>query len=191
MFTGIIERTGLVKKISRDAGKFRLGIQSLRLFRRIRAGDSVSVNGVCLTVTGRKSRVVFFDAVPETLRRTALGELKEGVEVNLELPLKWKARVSGHFVLGHVDGVGVIKKIVKKGSQKSFLVRFPRALRSFMAEKGCIAVHGVSLTLGKVGKNSFWIHIIPHTLEETNLKNLEAGCRINLEVDYLAKLAIS
>ena len=191
MFTGIVEQTGIVKKISRAAGKFRLGIGSARLFRRVRAGDSVSVNGACLTVTSHRGAAVFFDAVPETLQRTALGELEPGSEVNLELPLKWNGRVSGHFVLGHVDGVGVIKKIEIKRSQKSFLVQFPKALRPFIVEKGSMAVQGVSLTVGKVKEGSFWAHLIPHTLKRTNFKDLKPGCRVNLEVDYLAKLAIS
>ena len=191
MFNGIIERTGLVCEAKKNSGKFRLGIESGRLFGSLKTGDSVSVNGVCLTLTKRLGKKAFFDVVPETLKRSALGSLKIGDEVNLELSLKWQGRVSGHFVLGHVDGVGSVKDIKPKGSERAFLIQFPKPLGPYIVEKGSIAIDGVSLTVGKVQKNSFWVHLIPHTFRLTNFKHRVAGEKVNLEGDYLAKLRLT
>ena len=191
MFNGIIESTGRVSQVRQKGGKFSLVIVSAGLFKRLKAGNSVSVSGVCLTATKRNGKKAVFDVVPETLNRTVLGQLRKGDTVNLELPLKWEARVSGHFVLGHVDGVGRIKKTFSKGPQNSFLIEFTRQLRPLITEKGSIAVDGVSLTIGKVVKNSFWVHVIPHTFENTNFKRLEVGSAVNLEGDYLAKLKLT
>jgi riboflavin synthase len=191
MFNGIVRQTGVVKDVSREGSKMRLGIQAPSLLRNIPLGDSVAVNGVCLTVSKKIRSSVSFDVVSETQKRTALGGLIAGQEVNLERPMKWGERVSGHFVLGHVDGIGQIIRVEKSKSQTSFLIRFPKNLKRYIVEKGSIAVDGVSLTLGKVRGNTFWIHLIPHSLQNTNFKHHKTGNRVNLEVDYIAKLAIS
>ena len=192
MFTGIIEAVGLVGSCRPAArGKsFILEIRAPKFSRSLKVGGSLSVNGVCLTVIKKKRQHVFFNVIKETLERSTLPSLKAGDAVNLERPLKLNARIGGHFVLGHVDAVGRIRRIVARGNEKSFLVSFPKPLKPYILEKGSIAVDGVSLTVGKAGEGSFWVHGIPHTLKSTNFKNFREKTRVNLEADLLAKLAV-
>jgi len=164
-------------------------IQTTRWRGSLKAGSSLCVNGVCLTVLKKTGKNIFFNVVNETKKRSTLPFLKAGDQVNLERPLRFQGRLDGHFVLGHVDGVGTIRRIITQGDEKSFLVAFPKPLKLFMVEKGSIAVDGVSLTLGKVARGCFWVHCIPHTLKTTNFKNYRDKTKVNLEADVLAKLA--
>jgi len=186
MFTGIIEECGRVGR--GDSPKdSRFVVESKHISREIRIGGSVAVNGVCLTVVRISRNRLFFNLLEETKRRSGLGSLKPGDPVNLEQALRPTSRMEGHFVLGHVDGRGRIRKVVPSGNEKSFLVEFPKAVADYVIEKGSIAVDGVSLTIGKVRSRAFWIHCIPHTLKVTNFHRYEAGTEVNLEADVLLK----
>ena len=124
----------------------------------------------------------------ETLNRSTLGSLKKGTPLHLELPLKAGARLDGHFVQGHVDGTGEVLVIMRKGGEKSARILYPKRLGRYFFEKGSVTVDGVSLTIGKIKGDSFWIHLVPHTLKSTNFENLVVGSKVNLEADMLAKL---
>ncbi len=191
MFTGIIEAQGTLSEVHRSQKLRTLGIKVPAIFSRLKIGASVAVNGVCLTVVKRRGRIVFFNLVSETRKKSNLGDLGIGDFVNLERPLKSGARIEGHLVLGHVDGRGQVRKIITGGHEKSFLIRFPKRLERSLVEKGSIAVDGVSLTLGKVVGNSFWIHCIPHTLKNTTLSRYRVNAKVNLETDLLAKMVAS
>ena len=192
MFTGIVETKGIVRSHGPIVGHrpVKLELHVPKFSRDLRIGGSLAVNGVCLTVIRRKGTNIFFDVVRETLKRSTLGSLKAGDAVNLERPMKLGRRLEGHIVLGHVDAVGRIQKTAKKGNGKDFFVLFPAKLKPFILEKGSIAVDGVSLTLGKIKGNGFWVHIIPHTLKSTNFGNHANGTRVNLEADFLLKSAV-
>jgi riboflavin synthase len=192
MFTGIVETTGKVESCRFSSGRRSLLLQLRvpRLLRRLKIGGSLAVNGVCLTVIKKKGACVSFNVIRESVRRSMLGQLKKGDRVNLERPMKASDRLEGHIVLGHVDTVGVIRRVVKKGAEKDFQISFPAALKSHVLEKGSIAVDGVSLTLGKIQRQRFWIHCIPHTLRATNFGHYKEGTRVNLEADVLIKMAM-
>lgn len=189
MFTGIIETVGIVRENSGNKrGVSTLVIDSPKLARFLKIGGSLAVNGACLTVVKKAGKSISFHLVRETLKRTALGALAPGEAVNLERPLKTGGRLEGHFVLGHIDGTGKVLKIVRHKEALSLLVSLPKPLQKYFIKKGSAAVNGVSLTLGKVGRGSFWVHLIPHTLKETNLGHCGPGTRLNLEADLLVKL---
>lgn len=190
MFTGIIESLGRVRALDQAGrrGAGRLEIEAPKAAGSLKKGSSLSVNGACLTVIEKKGNRLSFNLVEETQRRTALGRLRPGDWVNLERPLTYRRRIEGHFVLGHVDGVGRIVKVINKGNQRSFLIQFPKRLKRYFAEKGSVAVDGVSLTLGKVSGGRFWIHGIPYTLKSTNFRAYKISTAVNIEADILAKL---
>ena len=188
MFTGIIEAVGHVRGW---IGPATLEIKAPSFSKALKIGGSLSVNGACLTVVKKTGSAIFFNVVRETKTRTMLGDLVAGDTVNLERPLKLGKRVEGHWVLGHVDGVGRVRKVIKKQNEKSFLISFPGRLRPYFLEKGSVAVNGASLTLGKVARNAFWIHCIPHTLRATNFQGARVGTKVNLEADILAKLVLT
>lgn len=185
MFTGIIEALGTVKNFDGET----LAIEIPASWKRVQIGSSIAVHGACLTVVKQKGRRLFFNVIGETRARTVLGRLRPGDRVNLERAMRYGDRFEGHMVLGHVDGAGTIARISRSGKQTSFLVRAPKNLRKFLVEKGSVAVNGVSLTLGRVRPAGFWVHLIPHTLEVTQLGRLKMGDNVNLEADILAKLA--
>lgn len=189
MFTGLIEELGAVKSIKRRAGSMELTISGKEVVKDMRKGDSVSVNGVCLTVTSYELRVTSFkiDISPETLRKTNLGELRIGEKVNLERALKVGKRLGGHFVTGHIDSVGIIKKKVKEGETFLFEIEAPEEIINYIIPKGSIAVDGISLTIVDFGKNRFSVSIIPHTLEITTLGFKKVGNKVNLEADMIGK----
>jgi riboflavin synthase len=190
MFTGVIEIIGRVTEFSRNQkGLWTLGIETPKALR-VKIGGSVAVNGACLTVVAKKTKRLFFHVVDETRRRTAFSDLTAGQDVHIELPMiAGSSRVEGHFVLGHVDGVGVIRRILKKNTAKSFFIEAPSGLLKYFVEKGSVAIDGVSLTLGKTPAKGFWVHLIPHTLKQTRFGKYRVGTRVNLETDILAKLA--
>jgi riboflavin synthase len=184
MFTGIVEEAGEVVAI-------KPGRKSTELMVRCRAtariGNSVAVNGACLTVVGKRGRALRFDVLNETIRRTNFGELQSGSLVNLERPLRADGHLDGHFVQGHVDGTGRVRQWKKVGKDYVLEVTAPRALMKYVVEKGSIAVDGISLTVAGVSRDWFRVWIIPHTRVITNLRTRQVGDAVNLEVDILAK----
>lgn len=186
MFTGLIESLGTIEKIERTATGIRLVVRT-DLDKELTAGDSLSVNGVCLTVIASDQPGVRADVSPETARVTTLGELQPGAEVNLERSMRADARVGGHFVQGHVDATGSIEGITKEGDSYRVTVRFPRDLEALLVHKGSIAVDGISLTIASLDGDRFDVQIIPHTWERTNLHAAAIGATVNLECDILGK----
>jgi len=178
MFTGIVEATGRV--VSLKGATLQLNVPAP--LSRLKKGGSLAVNGVCLTVV-KSGQPLSFNLVKETVRRSTLGALKRGDAVNLERPLKSGGRLDGHFVLGHVDGVGRVTKIDEGRRERSIFINYPDGLRRYFVEKGSVTVDGVSLTLGKVGRGGFWLHFIPHTLDKTISRHYALGDRVNLEAD--------
>lgn len=182
MFTGIVETVGRVAA----CGAGRLEIVPRRPLRRLSIGESVSVDGVCLTVTRIAGKRVSFQLLPETIRVSTLGDLKVGDPVNLERSLRVGDRLGGHLMLGHVDGRGVIRSRTKKGNSWTLEIEIPESLGPFLVPKGPIGVEGVSLTLDPV-KDRIRVHLIPHTARLTTLGRKPVGSRVNLEVDPIAK----
>jgi riboflavin synthase len=180
MFTGLVQSTGRLAAL----GGGRLGVEA-RL--ELSPGDSVAVNGVCLTATVVADGGFEADVMPETLRRTALGLLGEGDRVNLELPLRASDRLGGHVVQGHVDGIGTIDSVTDEGSVRLVRISAPAEVLRYVVEKGSIAVDGVSLTVAEVDGEGFGVSLIPETLERTTLGEVAPGRSVNLEVDVLAK----
>jgi riboflavin synthase len=187
MFTGIVTEVGTVREIRRGAASAALTIEMPGLASDVAVGDSVAVNGACLTVTSIEGESADFDVVTETLGKTTLGEVSRGDRVNLEGALRVGDRLSGHFVMGHVDGVGVIVSRTEDPGQVTMRVRAPESVAGYLLEKGSITVHGVSLTLWDVKEREFSVALVPHTLGETNLTGLRAGSKVNLEADVLAR----
>jgi riboflavin synthase len=188
MFSGIIAAVGRIGRIERSRSGLRLAIDAGRLgLRDVAVGDSITVNGACLTVVKRGKKGFSVDVSRETLRVTS-GLDREG-EVNLEKALRLSDKLDGHLVLGHVDGVGKVTVVERLSGNRRLKVRAPRALARYIARKGSIAVDGVSLTVNAVRGAEFEVNLIPHTLAVTTLKDLRAGDRVNLEVDPLARYA--
>jgi len=185
MFTGLIQKIGQITKNSRSQVKVRVPSQKIQL------GDSIAINGVCLTVIqkkkGSRSQEVQFDISPETLKKTTLGGLKPGVHINIEPSLTLKDSLGGHIVQGHVDGVGHVRKITQRGPNKTFTIEAPQKGVKYLVSKGSIAVDGVSLTVTKVTKNQFSVALIPYTLKNTNLGSIKVGTPVNLEADIIGK----
>ncbi len=187
MFTGVVHGLGTVRRLIKSNRGARLEVEMPKGFPAVKIGGSVSVNGACLTAAKRAGNRLFFDVVSETMRRTAFGDLVKGSRVNLEPALAWNDRIEGHFVQGHVDGTGRVKRVRREKAGVHIEISYPPSLRPYILEKGSIAVDGVSLTLGKTGGSAFWIHLIPHTLKLTGFGALKAGDRVNLEADILLK----
>ena len=187
MFTGIIETTGTVRAIESRGDLTRLGIETAAIASEVAIGDSVAVNGTCLTVTGTQGSVVHFDAVVETLEKTALGDLAAGSRVNLERALVAGGRLDGHIVQGHVDGVGRVRELERSGNDVRLAVDCPEEIRQFLLAKGSVSVDGVSLTVVDVDDAGFDVALIPLTLEHTTLGERSIGDRVNLEADVLGK----
>jgi len=187
MFTGIVEELGKVQSLKKQGKSLCLGIEAEKISAELKIGDSVAVNGVCLTIVEIKPCTVLFDCIGETLELTNLGNLKLKESVNLERPLKADSFLSGHFVSGHIDGVGKILKKVNKGEQLDLYVEAGKGILAYLVPKGSIALDGISLTLVEIGKDSFSVSLIPHTLKMTTLGFKGVGDFVNIEVDILAK----
>jgi len=190
MFSGIIEEKAQVTAVLRSPQGFQLAVQSQVASEDARVGDSISVNGVCLTVVRAKGKEIVFDIMEETLRRTSLSELAAGKAVNLERALKLGDRLSGHFVTGHIDCVGKVRAISRRPDECVLDIGFPADKASYLAEKGSIAIDGVSLTVGDIHKNRLKVYLIPLTLRETGLGSKKAGDPVNMEFDLLGKYAL-
>jgi riboflavin synthase len=186
MFTGIIEAMGTVAEVKRTGDGFRMRVET-SLAPSLKVGDSVSVNGVCLTVMLIDGDQLLADLGPETARVTTLAGLQRGQQVNLERPLRSDGRVDGHFVLGHVDAVGVVEELRNEGSSHWVTVEFPPALAPYLVWKGSVAMDGVSLTIAGLGERHFDVQIIPFTWSNTTLRTLRKGDKVNLECDVLGK----
>jgi riboflavin synthase len=187
MFTGIIESLGAVRSVVETTRGRRLEIGMGSVAAEIDVGDSVSVNGVCLTVVGVEGATAQFEVVAETLRRSTLGELEVGDPVNLELPTRAGDRLHGHIVQGHVDGMGTVTDVTVDGEGRRMTITVPSRLRRYLVEKGSVAVDGVSLTVAALHPDGFEVAVIPHTLEVTTLGLRVPGAGVNLEVDVIAK----
>jgi riboflavin synthase len=192
MFTGIIEGTGIIKSIVKikDANRSadsRIEIDLGKLTKGLQVGDSVNVNGTCLTTTRIMKNNAYFEVVKETMKRTSLGMLEIGDHVNLERSLRISDRIEGHIVLGHIDGVGEIEDIVKKPSETKIWISANKEIAKFLVSKGSVALDGISFTIVDVWKNKFSIVLVPHTLAVTTFKNRLKGNKVNIEVDILSK----
>ena len=190
MFTGIIEGIGIVEKIERNT-KNRSAIQMTvdlgKHTKGLKIGQSVALNGVCLSVTKISKNKCNFEMIDETIKKTDLGNLILGGKVNIERSLKAGDRMEGHFVLGHVDGVGVIKKIEKKPKEVKVWFEVPKKLAKFIVKKGSIAIDGISLTVVDITKNKASVCLIPHTMKVTNFHTKKVGDKVNIETDILGK----
>jgi riboflavin synthase len=185
VFSGIIECVGTVAAIRRSRGDAELTLTSG--FRGLVLGESIAVNGACMTVTTRRGSRFTVLVSAESLRRTTLGALRPGDVVNLERSLRLGDRLSGHFVFGHVDGVGTVEAIEPEGGSALYRFSLPSGFGRFLVEKGSIAVDGVALTIADLADGSFAVALVPHTLAATTLSTLAAGRAVNLEADLLAK----
>ena len=185
MFTGIIEEIGIVKSIKSKV----ITIEANKIFDDLKLGDSVAVNGTCLTISSFSNKIFNADITTETLSRTNLGDLKSGFKVNLERALTSNGRLGGHIVSGHIDGVGIIKNISKSENDIILKIEVSANLMKYIIEKGSVAVDGISLTVAKVdsNKNNFSVAIIPHTLKETVLYYKKSGDKVNIENDIIGK----
>ncbi|MBP7216099.1 MAG: riboflavin synthase [Candidatus Omnitrophica bacterium] len=187
MFTGIIEELGKVKKIYRQGMATKLVLEAELVSRDVAIGDSIAVDGACLTVVKKFGNQLEFDVLPETARISTLGALKVNDRVNLERSLKVGDRLSGHFVQGHIDCIGVIRKKGFSNGNLDIVIAVPPAFLKYCLLKGAIAVDGVSLTIAKIFSSSFSVYIIPHTLTHTTLQSKSSSDRVNLEFDILLK----
>ncbi len=184
MFTGIITHIGKCGRIAKNGLFFSAPSDIIKPLKR---GGSICVNGVCLTVTEIDKTGFGLDLMPETRQRTTLGEIKKHDLVNLELPMSRDSRFNGHIVLGHIDGVGIIKKIEKQGQSWLFTFYAGPELVRYIMENGSVAINGISLTLIKIFKNTFTVGIIPHAYTHTMMSQAKVGDKVNIEVDIMAK----
>ena len=190
MFTGIVEGTGIIGKIEKNPKNRSAAKMTVDLGKQVaglQIGQSVAINGVCLTVTKISKNKCNFEMIEETTKKTSLGNLKTGSIVNIERSIKAGDRMEGHFVLGHIDGVGIIKKIEKKPKEIKIWFDIPKPLVRYVVEKGSIAVDGISLTVVDAIKNRISVCLIPHTMQVTNFHTKVVGDKINIETDILGK----
>ncbi|MBI3020387.1 MAG: riboflavin synthase [Candidatus Omnitrophica bacterium] len=190
MFTGIIRELGIVAQVGRAQGLVRVTIAAPTLASRLQLLDSVAVNGVCLSVVSVRHQGVIFEIIRETQRLTTLGTLRRGDQVHLEPSLTLSDRLNGHLLFGHVDGLGIVVKRRRLAGELILEIRVPAGFRTFVVPKGPVAIDGVSLTVGAaLTRSTFTIHLIPETLRQTLLPMRRVGDRVNIELDYFAKLA--
>ena len=190
MFTGIIQGVGKIEKISQNTknrSAFQMTVDLGKHAKGLKVGQSVALNGVCLSATKISKNKCDFEMIDETIKQTDLGNLVPGAKVNIERSLKVGDRMEGHFVLGHVDGVGIIKKIEKKPKEVKVWFEVPKKLVKFVVKKGSIAIDGISLTVVDVTKNNASVCLIPHTIKITNFQSKKVGDKINIETDILGK----
>ena len=188
MFTGIIQTIGNISKIDSNGPDSRIVFKAGRMkLDDVKIGDSVSVNGVCLSITEKTKDSFSSDLSSETLSLTTFIEMRANSKVNLEKAMSFSSRVNGHFIAGHVDGVGVIKEMKNDGRSILILIEFPEELDKYISKKGSIAVDGVSLTINGTKENTFSINIIPHTLSGSIISEYNIGTKVNIEVDLIAR----
>ena len=185
MFTGIISHIGIFKEYR--IGKQEMAVEMPELASHLEIGESLAVNGVCLSLTRKEKNLLFFDLSKETLSRTNLGSLRRGNLLNLELSLSLSSPLSGHLVTGHVDSTGKVLSIQKSGKGKRMTISFPVDLNRYLINKGSVAIDGVSLTIAKLDSSTFEVELIPLTLKNTNLGVLKVGNTVNIECDIIGK----
>jgi riboflavin synthase len=189
MFTGIVQEIGTVTRLERRHGLTRLVIQAPRTAARVQRLESVAVSGTCLSVVSVGHGALTFEVIEETRGLTTVGELRSGERVNVEPSLLLTDRLNGHILFGHVDGVGTVVKRCERAGELILDIRVPKAVRRLLVPKGPVAVDGISLTVGgTLAASTFTVHLIPETLRQTTLREKQPGARVNVEVDYLAKL---
>ena len=187
MFTGIVEKTGKLKKIENKNGKIYFTIGVIFFLQDIKIGASISCDGVCLTVVKKIKDSFMVELMPETLKLTKFVDSKIGDLINLEKSLKIGERIDGHFVMGHVDGVGIVKKVIKEGEYTDLIIKVSKKIIKYLAYKGSASINGVSLTIAGNGKDWLKVCLITHTLEITNLSVLKVSDKVNIEVDMIAR----
>ena len=187
MFTGIVKELGKIRRISGLGGVYKISVEAEDTARGLNIGDSVSINGACLTLTGKDKNILDFDVMGETFNRTNISKLKIGESVNLEGALRAGDPLGGHFVTGHIDCVGKIRQVRRTGDNYSLEVSFPVEYKKFVVEKGSISLDGISLTVGSVRDGNAVVHIIPHTLKVTTLGSRRPGDEVNIEFDIIGK----
>ena len=184
MFSGIVQGAGRVQKITSKKNYISIEISAPKNFnKKLKKGASISVNGVCLTSLDSGQKKLKFDVINETLSKTNISKLKKGSLVNLERSITASTEIGGHLMSGHIHFSGRVEKILTKNTNKDLQIKFPRKYKEYIFEKGYIGLNGCSLTLGKVNKDSFYVHLIPETLEVTNLNVLKKGSLVNIEID--------
>lgn len=188
MFTGIIQAVGQLSEKKPVHGDFRMGFKTGDIdMSQVALGDSIAVNGVCLTAIEKSDKGFYADVSRETVTRTSLSKLTLGAAVNLELALTPSSRLGGHLVSGHVDGIGVVRSRESDARSERFVIEAPSELMKYIAEKGSICVDGISLTVNSVDANTFSLNIVPHTLRHTTMGQFKPGTEVNLEVDVVAR----
>tara|TARA_B100000315_G_C14456657_1_gene531735 strand:+ start:315 stop:884 length:570 start_codon:yes stop_codon:yes gene_type:complete len=187
MFTGIIQEIGQVQSLLKSKGLIKLGLESKQLFSSAKPSDSIAVNGACLTVVKKEKNILFFEAIPSTLKMTNIKSLKRGDFVNLESALKIGDELGGHFVLGHVDSELKLRKIIKFSGYWTLEIESPISYKKYILANGSIAIEGISLSIKKVLARSFTVDVIGYTYNNTNLKYKKVGGLLNVEFDYLLK----
>ena len=190
MFTGIVKGTGKIEKISQNTknrSEIQMTVNLGKHVKGLKIGQSVALNGVCLTATRISKSSCIFEMIEETIKKTDLGNLTVGGIVNIERSLKASDRLEGHFVLGHVDGVATIKKILKKPKEVQIWFEIPKKLSKFVVKKGSIAIDGISLTVVEIKNSLVCVSLIPHTLDVTNFHAKKVGDKVNIETDILGK----
>lgn len=187
MFTGIIEEKGVAQNIRKQAGMLKIFILADKILDNIKVGDSIAVNGACLTLSGIKEKILEFDVMKETLQVTNLLSLKKKDIVNLERALKVGDRVGGHFVTGHVDCLGILRRKITEQKNITLEISFPSQFMRYIIKKGSVSIEGISLTISDQKSGSFRVSVIPHTWEMTNLTHRKVGDKLNIEFDILLK----
>lgn len=187
MFTGIVEETGKIESVTKGSKSAILTVAAHKVLENTKIGDSIAVNGVCLTVTSISGNKFTADVMAETIRRSSLGSLKHGSKVNLERAMAADGRFGGHIVSGHIDGVGTIRSLIREDNAVWVEIETPDKLLKYIVEKGSIAIDGISLTVAKLTDDSFSVSVIPHTGEETTLLTKKPGDIVNLENDIVGK----
>lgn len=188
MFTGIVEYLGTVKACQPKGGGLNLSVDIGDLSNQVKLGDSVAVNGLCLTATNIQGGVVDFDVSGESINKTTIGQVKTGDKVNIELAMQPSGRFGGHIMQGHVDGTAAVRSIDKKGDYWDITFAADKDLLDDMVVKGSVAVSGISLTVARMDEQSFTVAIIPTTISETILKNIKVGDKVNIETDVICKV---
>jgi len=187
MFTGIIEDKGRFLRVEYQGQKKRLTLELPMNLTEVQLGDSININGVCLTIVEKRGQTIQLDLSPETLQKTVLGGLKEGDKVNLERALRLTDRLGGHIVTGHIDGIGIIVEKRKEMDFLNFKIRIPKSISKYVVQKGSIAIDGISLTVNESRGEDIQLSLIPYTLEKTTLMDKKVGDQVNVESDVLGK----